>query len=61
MLKIVNEILANTKDDRVRMMLSHIKSDEIRHNSLLRNMTKMVVKREVILRRTCGTSSSETP
>ena len=49
MLKIVDEILAETKDDRVQMMLKHIKSDEIRHNSLLRNMTKMVVKREVIL------------
>ena len=49
MLKIVNEILANTKDDRIKMMLRHIKSDEIRHNTLLRNMTKKVVKREVIL------------
>jgi hypothetical protein len=49
MLKIVDEILADTKDDRIQMMLNHIKSDEVRHNFLLRNMTRMVVKREVIL------------
>ncbi len=49
MIKQVDDILAKTKDDRIRMMLNHIKSDEIRHHLLIRNLTKMVVKREVIL------------
>jgi hypothetical protein len=49
MIKVVDDILAVTKDDRIRMMLNHIKSDEIRHHLLIRNLTKMVVKREVIL------------
>lgn len=49
MIKVVDDILTKTKDDRIRMMLNHIKSDEIRHHLLIRNLTKMVVKREVIL------------
>jgi hypothetical protein len=49
MIKVVDDILAKTKDDRIRMMLNHIKSDEIRHHLLIKNLTKMVVKREVIL------------
>jgi len=49
MIKVVDDILAKTKDDRIKMMLNHIKSDEIRHHLLIRNLTKMVVKREVIL------------
>jgi rubrerythrin len=49
MIKTVDDILAKTKDDRIKMMLNHIKSDEIRHHLLIRAMTKMVVKREVIL------------
>ncbi len=49
MIKVVDDILAKTKDDRIRMMLNHIKSDEIRHHLLIRNLTRMVVKREVIL------------
>jgi rubrerythrin len=49
MIKIVDDILTKTKDDRIRMMLNHIKSDEIRHHLLIRNLTKMVVKREVTL------------
>jgi hypothetical protein len=49
MIKVVDDILAKTKDERIRMMLNHIKSDEIRHHLLIRNLTKMVVKREVIL------------
>ena len=49
MIKVVDDILAKTKDDRIRMMLNHIKSDEIRHHLLIRNLTRMVVKREVVL------------
>ncbi|MDP2899582.1 MAG: hypothetical protein Q8O47_01255 [Candidatus Bathyarchaeota archaeon] len=49
MIKVVDDILAKNKDDRIKMMLNHIKSDEIRHHALIRNLTKMVVKREVIL------------
>jgi len=49
MIKVVDDILTKTKDDRIRMMLNHIKSDEIRHHLLIRNLTKMVVKREVTL------------
>ncbi|HIH88555.1 TPA: hypothetical protein HA344_05020 [Candidatus Bathyarchaeota archaeon] len=49
MIKVVDDILAKTKDDRIRMMLNHIKSDEIRHHILIRNLTRMVVKREVVL------------
>lgn len=49
MIKVVDDILAVTKDDRIRMMLNHIKSDEIRHHLLIRNLTNMVVKREIIL------------
>ena len=49
MIKVVDDILAKTKDDRIRMMLNHIKSDEIRHHLLIRSLTKMVVKREIIL------------
>jgi len=49
MIKVVDDILAKTKDDRIRMMLNHIKSDEIRHHLLIKNMTKMVVKREIVL------------
>jgi len=49
MIKIVDEILTQTRDDRIRMMLNHIKSDEIRHHILIRNLTNMVVKREVLL------------
>jgi hypothetical protein len=49
MIKVVDDILTKTKDDRIRMMLNHIKSDEIRHHLLIRNLTRMVVKREVVL------------
>ena len=49
MIKVVDDLLTKTKDDRIRMMLNHIKADEIRHHLLIRNLTKMVVKREVIL------------
>jgi hypothetical protein len=49
MIKVVDDILAVTRDDRIRMMLNHIKSDEIRHHLLIRNLTNMVVKREIIL------------
>ena len=49
MIKIVDDLLAKTKDDRIKMMLNHIKSDEVRHHLLINNMTKMVAKREVIL------------
>ncbi len=49
MIKVVDDILAKTKDERIRMMLNHIKSDEVRHHALIRNLTKMVVKKEVVL------------
>ena len=49
MIKQVDDILAKTKDDRIKMMLNHIKSDEIRHHLLLKALTKMVVKREIVL------------
>ena len=49
MIKIVDDILTKTKDDRIKMMLNHIKSDEVRHHLLINNITQMVVKREVIL------------
>ena len=49
MIKQLDDILSKTKDDRIKMMLNHIKGDEIRHHLLIENMTKMVVKREVIL------------
>ncbi len=49
MIKQLDDILAKTKDDRIKMMLNHIKGDEIRHHLLIKNMTEMVVKREVIL------------
>jgi hypothetical protein len=49
MIKMVDEMITNIKDDRVRMMLQHIKDDEIRHHNLLRNIAKMVVKQELLL------------
>jgi len=49
MIKTVDDLLAKTKDERIRMMLNHIKSDEIRHHLLIENLTKMVAKKEVIL------------
>ncbi len=49
MIKAVDDLLAKTKDDRIRMMLNHIKGDEVRHHALIRNLTKKVVKHEVIL------------
>ncbi len=49
MIKTVNELIEKTKDDRIKMMLNHIKSDEIRHHKLIEALTKMVVKKEVIL------------
>ena len=49
MIKMVNEMMKKIKDERVQMMLQHIKDDEIRHHKLLRNMAKMVVKNELIL------------
>jgi hypothetical protein len=49
MIKTVDDLLAKTNDERIRMMLNHIKSDEIRHHLLIENLTKMVAKKEVIL------------
>ena len=49
MIKMVDEMMTKIKDDRVRMMLRHIKDDEIRHHNLLRNIAKMVVKQELLL------------
>jgi rubrerythrin len=49
MIKTVDDLLAKIKDDRIRMMLNHIKGDEVRHHLLINNLTKMVAKREVIL------------
>ncbi len=49
MIKTVDDLLAKTKDERIRMMLNHIKSDEVRHHLLINNLTKMVAKKEVIL------------
>jgi len=49
MIKVVDDLLAKTKDERIKMMLLHIKSDEVRHHALIRNLTKLVVKKEVVL------------
>jgi hypothetical protein len=49
MIKTVDEMLSKTNDERIKMMLNHIKDDEVRHHKLIEALTKMVVKKEVIL------------
>jgi hypothetical protein len=49
MIKTVDGLLEQTKDERIRMMLLHIKDDEIRHHALIKGFMSMVVKAEVLL------------
>lgn len=49
MLKMVDTMIIRIKDPRIRMMLNHIRDDEYRHHTLLKNINQMVVKKEVLL------------
>lgn len=48
MLKMVDTMLIRIKDSRIRMMLNHIRDDEYRHHTLLKNLSEMVVKKELL-------------
>jgi rubrerythrin len=49
MLRQIDGLLKVIKDERIVMMLNHIRDDEYRHHELLRNLNEAVIKREVIL------------
>jgi len=49
MIKSVETMLLQIKDPRIRMVLNHIRDDEYRHHTLLKNFDKLVVKKELIL------------
>jgi hypothetical protein len=49
MVKNVEEMIREIKDDRIKLMLNHIRDDEYRHHELMANLNEAVLKRQVQL------------